>query len=1300
MTEPLPPAAEIDECLIADRHRLRKQLASLQRRLAEGQPVDQGLASLIQAIDTSQSIVRRRRELAPTPHFPPELPISERRAEIAELIRRHQVLVLCGETGSGKSTQLPKLCLDLGRGLYGRIGHTQPRRIAARSLCSRISQELGRETGSTVGYKVRFKDHVRPETSIKLMTDGILLAEIQQDRWLGEYDTLIVDEAHERSLNIDFLLGYLMQLLPRRPDLKLIVTSATIDPESFSRHFGGAPVLNVSGRTYPVELCYRPPAEPGAGERDETLQQAVLEAVDELSAEGPGDILVFLSGEREIRETAERLRKHHLHLTEVLPLYARQSAEDQSRVFKSHGGRRVVLATNVAETSLTVPGIHYVIDPGYARISRYSHRSKVQRLPVEPISQASADQRKGRCGRVAAGVCIRLYEEQDFAARRPYTEPEILRTNLASVILQMKVLGFGEIEAFPFLDPPDSRMIGDGYRLLEELGAVGGDRHLTRLGRQLARLPVDPRIARILWESAHRNCLREVAVIAAALSIQDPRERPLDKQEAADEAHAAFRHEQSDFLAFLKLWAHLEEKRPHLTRRKFQRLCQTLYLNWSRVEEWQAIHQQLRAQMHEMGFRDNAKEGSYEEIHRSLLTGLLGHIGFRTETKEYLGARGTRFWIWPGSGLFQGAPKWICAGERVETAKHYGRICAGIKPEWVEAAAGHLVTRSWLEPHWERKRAQVAAYERVSLYGLTLIPKRKVNYGPIDPVQSREIFIRFALVEGDFATRAPFFRHNAELIREVQYLEEKARRRDILVSAEALFDFYAKRIPAGIYSGAQFEQWLRRITGAQPKLLHLTEADLMQQSAAGVTAERFPDRVGFPGVRLPLEYHFEPGETRDGLTLVVPVAVLNQVSEDRADWLVPGLIEERITALLRSLPKALRKHFVPVPDYARRLAERLEPGDRPFLRALGEEMRRLSDVHIPEDAWDESALPPHLRMHYRVVDDAGQSLGSGQDLAELRQRFGGQARETFRQIPAAELERGGLKDWSFGELPEAVELERGGVRLQGYPALVDEGDSVALRVLDSQGAAQAAHRLGLRRLIMLRLAQNVRHLRKSLPDIRPMRLQYALAAEAPQGLGVPGKLELEDELVGLILDLTFVEDRPPVRDKEEFERRIDEGRARLTEVADQACALVREILDRYQAVRKALAGITQVNWQPSVQDMRAQLDRLVFNGFLQQVGYVHLKDYPRYLQGLALRAEKLRHAAGRDQQRLAEMAAIQEQWSERDERCRLSGRSDERVEALRWTLEELRVSLFAQELGTAVPVSVKRIERWLRDAGL
>ncbi|MGD8206808.1 MAG: ATP-dependent RNA helicase HrpA [Thiohalocapsa sp.] len=1302
--------ADLAHCLIRDRRELARRLRGLRRRERDGLPVDRGLARLREAITASRVVAERRRAAVPAVRYPPELPVSERRDEVARLIREHQVVVLCGETGSGKSTQLPKICLDpalgLGRGVYGRIGHTQPRRIAARSLASRVSQELGTELGTTVGYKVRFHDRVQPTSAVKLMTDGILLAEIQHDRFLNEYDTLIIDEAHERSLNIDFLLGWLKQLLPRRPDLKLIVTSATIDPQRFSRHFDDAPVIEISGRTYPVEVRWRPPEDESAGERDDAMQQAIADAVDELARAGRGDVLVFLSGEREIRETAETLRKHHPPSTEILPLFARQGPADQARVFKPHGTRRIVLATNVAETSLTVPGIHYVVDPGFARISRYSHRSKVQRLPVERISQASAIQRKGRCGRVASGICIRLYDEDSFAARAELTEPEIRRTNLAAVILQMKLLGFGAIEAFPFLDPPDARLISDGYRALEELAAIDADGQLTPLGRQLGRLPVDPRIARMLLAASEGHCLREVLIIAAALSVQDPRERPLDKQQAADEIHGTFQHPESDFLTLLNLWRFVEKERRELSRRKFQQQCRQHFLSWSRVQEWRDVHAQLREQMAEMGHREGAEdgpEGTYEEIHRALLTGLLGNIGLKDEQREYLGARNSRFYIHPSSVLFRAGPKWIVCAERVETTRQYGRICARVQPGWIEQAGEHLLKRSYAEPHWQSRAGQVAAFETVTLYGVTLASRRRVNYGPINPAEAREVFLRQGLVEGDFDTRAPFWRHNAELIDYVRHLEAKSRRRDILVDEEAIYAFYAERVPAGIYSKPQFERWLRQATRGAPKLMHMRMADVMARDAAEITSRSFPDSLRVGATELPLEYHFDPGHAADGVTLVVPLPLINQVSPERLEWLVPGLLEERITALLRGLPKQQRKAFVPIPDTAAKVAARLEPSDRPLIRAIAEELKALTGVQVPEDAWDPSALPGHLRMKVRVVDERGATVASGDDLPRLKSRHGSGGGEGLAGPDWGHaLERDGIRRWDFGALPEHVEIERAGIRLRGWPALVDRGDSVAVRVLDAESTARTAMRAGLRRLIMLTLGADLRRLRRSLPGLDRMRLQYAKAPvpEAQPRGGAPGTADLAEELVALILDLTFTEGRSPIRDQSVFERRIAEGRAHLSATAAEVCGLAADVLEAYQRLRKRLSGITQINWMPSVLDLRGQLDDLVYRGFLQQVPFEHLRDYPRYLRAAEQRAEKLLHAAGRDQQQMREMAPLLERWRERAAAARAAGRSDPRLDEIRWMLEELRVSLFAQQLGTAYPVSVKRIESRWRELGL
>jgi ATP-dependent helicase HrpA len=1295
-----PDKSEIERCMQADRPMLSRRLRGLRKRARSNQPYTEGLLKLHKAIGASQKRLTQRQSRLPDPAFPSELPICDRLDEIKSLIEANQVVILCGETGSGKSTQLPKICLSLGRGVAGYIGHTQPRRIAARSLAARVASELNSETGDLVGYKVRFNDRVGPQSLVKLMTDGILLAEIQQDPMLSQYDTLIVDEAHERSLNIDFLLGYLKQLLPKRPDLKVIITSATIDPKRFSDHFDDAPVIEVSGRTYPVELRYRPPEEEASDERDDPLQQALVDAVDELSGADRGDILVFLSGEREIRETAETLRKHKLQLTEVLPLYARLSPAEQSRVFKPHAQRRIVLATNVAETSLTVPGIRYVIDAGFARISRYSHRSKVQRLPVERVSKASADQRKGRCGRVAEGICIRLYSEEEFERRAPFTEPEIQRTNLASVILQMKLLGFGEIEHFPFIDPPDRRLIKDGYRVLEEIGAVDGERQVTRIGQQLARLPVDPRIGRMLLAAAKTHCLREVMVIAAALSVQDPRDRPLEKQQQADQAHAQYRDERSDYIGYLNLWQAMETQRRHLSKHKFRQWCRTGFLSWTRVQEWHDIHTQLRSQLHDMGFKESEKEGGYEAIHRAVLSGLLSHIGQRSKERDYLGARNSRFHIYPGSGLFKRQPKWVMAAELVETSKLYARTLAEIEPRWIELAAGHLVKRSYSEPHWEKQRGQVAGYEKVTLFGLVLVSRRKINFSPIDPVIAREIFIRSALVDGDFHTRAPFWRHNQELIADVRDREAKARRRDILVDEERLFAFYDQRVPPSISTTPDFESWLRNEAKSNSKQLYLSEADLIREGAEGVDKQDFPDSLELNGMQLPLAYHFDPGQACDGVTLVVPQDALNQVNEPLLQWLVPGLLKERVIAMIRGLPKSLRRSFVPVPDYAEACLKQPPAPERPLPQVLGERLKQLTGVHVPESAWDEAALPAYLRMQVRVVDSQGGVLETDRDIARLKQAHGTQSGSSHRQLRAPDLERRDIRRWDFGELPPSLSVSQGGIELKGYPALIDDGDAVSIRLIDAQANARHLHRAGLRRLIMLGLAKEIRYLRKNLRHVEKMRLSYAKvpAPQATDAKDVPPSLE--QALVDLIVDRTFLEGRSEIRDQAAFERRIETCRGEMLSRSNALCDQLLGILDLYQQVRKQLSGLTQKNWLDSLRDMQQQLDRLVYRGFMAQVSESRLNDYPRYLGGLLKRMEKLAHAAARDRQRMAEMAQIQQKWSDWAEQCRREGRRDERVDEIHWMLEELRISLFAQELGTAFPVSVKRVEKRWKALGL
>ncbi|HEU5111457.1 MAG TPA: ATP-dependent RNA helicase HrpA, partial [Micromonosporaceae bacterium] len=993
-----------------------------------------------------------RREGVPRISYPAELPVSQHKDEILALIRDHQVVIVAGETGSGKTTQLPKMCLELGRGVLGTIGHTQPRRIAARTVAERIAEELAIPLGGAVGWKVRFTDVASEDTLVKLMTDGILLAEIQSDRMLHQYDTLIIDEAHERSLNIDFILGYLRQLLPRRPDLKVIITSATIDPERFSRHFGDAPIVEVSGRTYPVEIRYRPvidPDDPDSDpDRDQT--QAILDAVDELSAEPPGDILVFLSGEREIRDTADALTNRALPNTEILPLYARLSSAEQHRVFQAHRGRRIVLATNVAETSLTVPGIKYVIDPGTARVSRYSNRLKVQRLPIEPVSQASANQRSGRCGRTSDGICLRLYTEDDYAARPEFTDPEILRTNLASVILQMIAADLGDIAAFPFVDPPDRRHVSDGITLLRELGALDRSDKLTATGRRLAQLPVDPRLGRMVLEAGENGCVHEVLVIAAALSIQDPRERPAEHRQAAEAKHARFAEPDSDFLTYLKLWNYLGEQQKELSASRFRKLCKAEFLNYLRVREWQDLYSQLRQVARGLGVTPSKEAADPKNVHISLLAGLLSHIGMKDPlTRDYVGARNSRFSVFPGSVLFRRTPRWVMAAELVETSKLWGRVAARIEPEWVEPLAGHLVKRSYSEPRWSAARGAVLATEKVTLYGLPLVVDRTVNYGRVDPAVSRELFIRHALVEGDWPTRHEFFHRNRELIGEVEELEHRARRRDILVDEDALFDFYDKRIGAEVVSGRHFDTWWKKARRGDPDLLTFDRDLLINDDARAFRPQDFPDSLQQNGLRLPLSYRFEPGERDDGVTVNVPLAVLNQVGGDGLPWQVPGLRAELVTALIRSLPKPLRRNFVPVPDFAAAVLDRIDPATAPPLEEIGAALRDLTGVIVPRDAWQLAAVPEYLKATYRVVDESDRVLAEGKDLGALKQRLRAEVRAELSTVVGG-IERSGMRDWEIDALPRTVEQSRGGLVVTAYPALADEGATVAVRLFDTQ----------------------------------------------------------------------------------------------------------------------------------------------------------------------------------------------------------------------------------------------------------
>jgi ATP-dependent helicase HrpA len=1232
--------------------------------------------------------------------YPPELPVSQRKDEIARAIKENQVVIIAGETGSGKTTQIPKICLELGRGVAGQIGHTQPRRLAARTVAERIAEELGSPLGETVGYQVRFTDVSADDTLIKLMTDGILLTELARDRTLSRYDTLIIDEAHERSLNIDFILGYLRQLLPERPNLKVIITSATIDPERFAAAFGGAPVLEVSGRTYPVEVRYRP-MEPVAGGEDADQGQAISDAIDELSAEGPGDILVFLSGEREIRDTADLLAGRDR--LEVLPLYSRLSAAEQYRVFErrqaSSFTRRVVLATNVAETSLTVPGIHYVIDPGTARISRYSRGTKVQRLPIEPISQASANQRKGRCGRTADGICIRLYSQADFESRPEFTEPEILRTNLASVILQMAAIGLGDVPKFPFIDPPDARNIADGLTLLAELNAFK-DGRITGLGRKLARLPVDPRIGRMILAADRNGCVREVLIIAAALSIQDPRERPVDAQQAADVKHRRFADPDSgsDFSTYLNLWDYLAERQRELSSSAFRRLCRADYLNYLRVREWQDLQGQLQRLAGDLGVAVDSSSNERTVVHLSLLAGLLSQIGMlyqpgraepvrpaasatsgRRPRAEYLGARNARFAIFPGSSLARQTPDWIVAAELVETSRLWARTVASIEPEWIEPLAQHLVRRSYSEPHWERKRGSAVALEKVTLYGVPIVVDRKVNYGRIDAAAARELFIRHALVEGDWQTTHRFFAENRRLLAEAAELEHRVRRRGLVVGEDELFAFYDARIPADVVSAAHFDTWWKQARRSDPDLLTFQPADLLSEDAAQVSTDSYPDiwtsqSAGLDA--LPLSYAFEPGSETDGVTVDIPLSRLNQVNAAEFSWQVPGRRTELVTEMIRSLPKSLRRDLVPAPDLAREVVARLGSPSGDLRDAVARELRSLRGVTVPRDAWDLSRLPPHLRITVRVTD-GDRVLAEGKDVAELQRELRPRLRAVLSQA-AAGLTRSGLTSWNFGALPAVF---REGT-VVAYPALADAGTMVDVRLFETKAAARAAMWAGTRRLILLGAPSPV----KSIADRLSTPAKLALSHN-PHG----SVAAMFADCVNCATDYLMAQAGGPARDREGFERLSAAVRSGLHEVTADVVAHVESALRHAHAVQARLDDSRADVVQPAVADMRAQLSGLIYPGFVTATGYRRLPQLTRYLRGIERRLDKLPENPARDAASMAVAQRVEQAYRQAVADLPPARRDDPDVTEIRWMLEELRVSLFAQTLGTLAPVSENRI---------
>jgi ATP-dependent helicase HrpA len=1219
--------------------------------------------------------------------YPAELPIVERREELLEVLRAHQVVVVAGETGSGKSTQLPKMCLELGRGEHALIGHTQPRRVAARSIAERVASELNTPLGELVGYAVRFTDKVGPNTRIKVMTDGILLAEIQRDRMLRKYDTLIIDEAHERSLNVDFLLGYLKQLLPKRPDLKLIITSATIDTARFSEHFDGAPVIAVEGRTYPVEVRYRPFGEEPDDDRDQVT--AICDAVEELARVGAGDVLVFLSGEREIHDTADALKALELRNTDVLPLYARLSAAEQHRIFEQHAGRRIVLSTNVAETSLTVPGARYVIDTGTARISRYSRRLKVQRLPIEPISQASANQRSGRCGRVAAGVAIRLYAEEDFDARPAFTEPEILRTNLASVILQMTALGLGDIAAFPFVEPPDKRSIKDGIMLLEELGALETEdadvpaRRLTKLGKRLARLPLDPRLGRMVLEADRLSCVREVMILSAALSIQDPRERPQDKLELAMASHARFNDESSDFLSLIKLWDYLRAKQKELTSNQFRKLCRNEYLNYLRVREWQDLYSQLRQVCSSIDVRMGTENGHPDRIHQALLSGLLSQIGNReTESREFTGARGAKFMIAPGSMLARKPPKWTMVAELVETNRLWGRRAARIQPEWAEHLGEHLVKRTYGEPMWDAQRGCVVTTERVMLYGLAIVAGRRVDYARFNTRIARELFIRHALVQGEWTTHQRFFHDNRGLIEELRELEERVRRRDLLVGDEVLFAFYDDRVGADVTSTATFNKWWKKTVGAQPELLRATRDLLLQAAAKTVRIDDFPGTWVAGDIELDVTYTFEPGTANDGVTVQVPLAVLNRIQADGFDWHVAGYREELVTALIRTLPKTTRRHLVPAGDHARAvmpdvlIASDTEPLVTVLARALG----RSGGIKIKPSDFEQQIVPDHLRITFAVHDERGKAIATGKDLEVLRVQLRGRNRAAIAEA-ASTVEASGLTSWTIGSLPQFVEVDCGGHAVRGYPALIDEGASVAVRVLTDPALQAVAMRTGLRRLVLL-----------TTPINRQM-LEHRIAREAKLALLRHGRVtvnQLLDDCVTCAADFVVTR-HGDVWDAESFKALSDLARQRMAAFAGAAVATMGDVLIAASNVESRLDQLTALSLQPVVNDARNHLDRLVRSGIATNAGLKRLPDILRYIKGIERRTAKLDLA--KDLHKLRDVLAVETDY------YRMLNKTKGPVSAdmieFGWMLEEFRVATFAQTLGTNQPVSLQRLRKEL-----
>ncbi|KSX93732.1 ATP-dependent RNA helicase HrpA [Proteus mirabilis] len=1278
---------EIEQLSLRDQQRLRKRLRGVDK-ISKETSKHAVLSEIEQDIIVAKQRILNRQAHCPKIVYPENLPVSQKKEAIYNAIKDNQVVIIAGETGSGKTTQIPKICLELGRGVKGYIGHTQPRRLAARSVAERIAHELNTTLGESVGYKVRFSDHVGDNTLVKLMTDGILLAELQQDKLLLQYDTIIIDEAHERSLNIDFILGYLKQLLPKRPDLKVIITSATIDPERFSKHFNQAPIIEVSGRTYPVEVRYRPIGG-DALDSDKDMTEGIIDAIDELSRESAGDILIFMSGEREIRDTAEALNKLQLRHTEVLPLFARLSNSEQNRIFQPHTGRRIILATNVAETSLTVPGIKYVIDTGYARISRYSYRTKVQRLPIEPISQASADQRKGRCGRVSDGICIRLYSEDDFISRVQFTDPEILRTNLASVILQMTSIGLGDISGFPFVQAPDKRNIQDGVRLLEELGALQegtdnkGAYRLTPMGKQLAQLPIDPRLARMVLEARKYGAVRELMVITSALSIQDPRERPMDKQQASDEKHRRFQDKDSDFLSLLNLWDYLKTQQKELSHSQFRKHCRQEFLNFMRVREWQDVYTQLRQVVKELGFPINSQPADFKSIHVALLSGLLSHIGQKDNDKqEFTGARNARFAIYPGSGLFKKPPKWTMVAELVETSRLWGRIAARIEAEWIEPIATHLVKHHYSEPHWSKAQGAVMANEKVTLYGLPIVASRLVNYGKIDPLLCRELFIRHALVEGDWQTRHAFFRENLKLRTEVEELEHKSRRRDILVDDETLFTFYDQRIPQDVISTRHFDKWWKIAQKNSPDLLSFEKSMLIKEDAKRVSALDYPNYWYQDNLKLRLTYQFEPGTAADGVTVHIPLPILNQIKDEGFDWQIPGIRHELVVALIKSLPKPIRRNFVPAPNYASAFLERVVTPEGELLDKLEKELRRMTGVTVERESWQLEQVADHLKMTFRVVGDNNKTLAEGKDLNQLKARLKGKVQETLSAVADDGIEQQDLHIWSFGDLPQRYEQKRGGYSVKAYPALVDEKNSVGIKLFETESEQQVAMWQGIRRLLLLNIPSPIKYLHEKLPNKAKLGLYFN-----PYGK----VLDLIDDCIACGVDKLIASYGGVIWQEEQYQKLQEYVRAELNDVVVEIAKQVESILTQVFAINKRLKGRVDISVAFALSDIKAQLNQLVFPGFVTSHGWKRLADIPRYLSAIEKRMEKLAIDPNRDRAQMSRVENVILQWQQWLAKLTEKQKQQEEVQNIRWMIEELRVSLFAQQIGTPYPISDKRI---------